>query len=231
MDKESEGTPNPLTKNTQPETSNDPEVVAEKEAKTLDANPAEPIRPTEIKPEIKTTEAVNDEADPMARPMEVAPPSEVKPVKKQKKTKIIIGVIVALVALVGCGAALAMAFLWNQNNDPVAAAVNKLLSGKGPSNVAIEGDVSVTMTDPAAEISSFKLALEGEGVRNSMINSMDAKLDMKLNNGGSFSLELSEVYAATGDLYLRLDGLNNALADPYLLEDTSDATTEDCYLE
>lgn len=200
MEQKPGGTPNPLNPN---------------------QGPAEPVRSTEVDNLMgvvtdRSGVAVESETiDPMNRPMEQATPPEA-PQPKKKKMGLFVGMIICLFLTIGCGVTAILLFIDANKPDPVAIATERLISGNAPTNVATEGSLSFEVKDLASPISHMQISIIGEGMTKSMINSSRAMIDINLRNGGSFSIGLDEVYAANGDLYFKLDGINDALNDPYL---------------
>ena len=154
---------------------------------------------------------------PMSRPMEHAPGTEPPKPRKRKNTGLIVGLLVSLFIAVGCGVAAILLFINNGKEDAVAAAMSKLVSGNMPENVIIDGTIDLNINDTSSPFSSAQINLNTEAVAKSMINSTKANLTANLRNGGSFSVEFDEVYAANGDLYLKIDGISNVLKDPNIL--------------
>ena len=178
---------------------------------------------------------------PASRPMEQAPSAEPPKPRKRKKTGLIVGLIISLFVAVGCGVAAILLFVSGGTEDAVAAAMSKLVSGKMPENVIIDGTIDFSINDASSPFSSAKIDLNTEAIAKSLINSTKANLSANLKNGGSFSVEFDEVYAANGDLYLKIDGISNVLNDSNITnvqtesEDTvtveSTAETEQAYTE
>lgn len=155
--------------------------------------------------------------DPMDRPMERAPSGE--PVQPKKNKSLMVGIIVSIFIAVGCGVAAILIALNMNKVDPVTAAVQKLITGEVPENIAIEGTIDSVSADLSSPISDMKISVKTDAVTNSLLNSTTATLSANLRNGGSFSIDLGEVYAANGELYLKVDGIKKALEDPYLFSE------------
>lgn len=179
----------------------------------LDANPADSTPLEEIVEEVQTVSvepAAN--SDPMARPMEQAPAAEpVEP--KKKKTGLIIGIIVAAVVLIGGGVAAALILMNLNKGDVVAKAIEKIVTGNAPANVAIDGSFTLTPNEEDSLLSNVQINLDSQASTSSMINSSVATVTANFSNGNSASFEFDEVYAANGDLYFKLSGLTNAVED------------------
>ena len=193
------GSPNPLNPNNNP----------------LDANPADSTPLEEIVEEVQTVSvgpAPNPVNDPLARPMEQAPAAEpVKP--KKKKTGLIIGIIIAAIVLIGGGIAAALIIMNLNKGDAVARAIEKIVTGNAPENVAIDGTFTLTPNEESSLLSNIQIDLDSQASTKSLMNSSVANVTMNFENGNSASFEFDEAYAANGDLYFKLSGLTNAMED------------------
>ena len=180
--------PNPLNPNP---------AGAPSRAQNLDANPSEPVEQIEVRktvvtesvdPMTRATAGITDNptSDPALRPMEKAP--------------------------VG-GGIVAAVMIMNMNQDPVTAAVDKLMRGEMPQNALVEGTLDLSTTDNESGLSSVKVELKSEGATSSGINSSSAKVTVALTNNNKFDFNVDEVYAADGDLYLKVDGIAQSIND------------------
>ncbi len=177
---------------------------------TIPNNPAAPM-------------GVVENLDPTNRPMERAPiPETPQPKKNKKKVGFIVGGIVCLFLAIGCGVAAALLFM--NHGDPVERAMGKLMSGEAPTITTIQGTIDVKANDLSSSISDLKISINSNMVADSLINSSTATLSGTFRNGGDFSLNLSEIYAANGDLFLKIDGVSEMTSDPYLLSDDTGTT-------
>lgn len=192
-------TTNPLNQNSNP----------------LDANPADSTPLEEIVEEVQTvsvTPTPGPATDPMARPMEQAP-TVVEPVKpKKKKTGLIIGIVIAVVLLIG-GVAAALIIMNMNKGDAVAKAIEKIVTGNAPENVVIDGALTLVPNEDDSLLSNVQIDLDSQASTRSMMNSSIATVTTNFANGNSASFEFDEVYAANGDLYFKLSGLTNAMED------------------
>ncbi|MBQ3453128.1 hypothetical protein IJG28_02985 [Candidatus Saccharibacteria bacterium] len=200
--------------------------------------PAEPVVPADTAPtnapEPATQPAEQLSAtDPMSRPMEQAPVAEpVQP--KKKKTGLVIGIVVAAVLLIGGGIAAAIVIMNMNRGDAVAAAMNKIISGETPQNVVVDGVIDIAPNDEDSPISNVRIALNSEASSSSMLNSSVAKVTASVTDGDDIEFEFDEVYAATGDLYFKIDGVADALSNyMYTMEDVTaeNAVTEDVIVD
>ena len=210
----------------------------------LNPNPTEPtglVSEPDTMPvaeKITTTEPVTTEAevesttlDPTNRPMQKAPMPEVevKPVKKNK-TGLLVGALVCLFLAIGCGVAATLLFL-NQSSseDAVALAINKLMTGNTPKNLVVSGDINIDIKDNSVPFSNIKVGLNSETINGSMINSTKISVDANIRGGSDkIDIDFSEVYATNGDLYLKLEGVTNAIEDLSTRESLlSDLNVED----
>ena len=224
------GSPNPLNPN--------PGTEPESNSNTLDANPSEPVEQVdaqmtgtvpadmdnsvtveevsevEVDPLTQATNGLTGQpvTDPLARPMEQAPPPEVAPPKK-KKTGLIIGIIVAVVVLIGGGIAAALVIMNMNRGDAVAKAIEKVVNGNIPSNVAVDGTINLQSNSENSLVSGVEIALDAKASTSSMLNSSVAMVTMTFQEGETASFEFDEIYASNGDLYLKIDGATAALED------------------
>ena len=193
-----------------------PEPVAEPEPATSGA-----VENLGVVTDLDGTPSVKN--DPTYRPMtKVATPKELKtkkPHKERRRTKLFIGMMISLMIAVGCGVAAMLILLNTPKEDMVAIAVNRLASGDILENIRVDGTIEIVVKDKNSPIDNVKISVGGEMVVKSKINSAMAKIDAKLKDGGSFSANIAEIYAATGDLYLKVEGVSNLLENMNLSED------------
>lgn len=150
--------------------------------------------------------------DPMARPMEQAPVAEPIAEPKKKKTGLIVGIIIAAVLLIG-GIVAAVLLLVGKSGDPVSAAMEKIMSGNIPQYTTVNGSIDVAIGSSELPISGLKIALDSNSATNSLINTTTANVTASLTNGTDIEIELSEIYATNGDLYIKVDKLADAIND------------------
>ncbi len=223
------GTPNPLNPNLALD-ANPSEPMVPVQPTTAQSTPVQPAvsvqptasaqptmtQPTPAQPMGVVTDLNGVPTDtsynPLNRPMEQAvKEAPKKPVKK--KSKLVINAIICLLLALGCGVAAALIIANLDRGDVVAQAFGRLISGKAPTNTAVDGTINLTATDDSAFITDAQISLQGELVPSSTINAMSAKINLNTITGRSYSLSASEVYAADGDLYLKLNGFTNLLAE------------------
>ena len=154
-----------------------------------------------------------EKIDPMYRPMSrLATANEVKkpqtPQRRRRK-KLLIGMLISLFLAICCGVAAILIIVNGPKEDMVAVAANRLISGNGPANIMIDGVIDYTPKSSDQQISSLKASIGTEAITKSKINSTLVKLNGNLRNGGSFTSEISEIYGANGDMYLKVDGLKD----------------------
>lgn len=142
---------------------------------------------------------------------------EVQPAKSAKKTGLIVGLIILLVALIGGGVAAAILLTSGRADDPVAMAMQKIMSGETPPNVAIDGDINILSNDPDASIKRVNIDLDSDIVVGSMINTSSAVLSFTDKNDKDYSLHIDEVYTADGDLFFKIDGAGDMIEESGLL--------------
>ncbi|MBR3236226.1 hypothetical protein IKF92_00895 [Candidatus Saccharibacteria bacterium] len=179
-------TPNPLQ---------DAKTQAAAGTGTLDANPAEPVQAA-------TT-------SPVAAPVETTTAAVAEPVKK-KKTGLIVGIIVAVLALAGAGVAAAI-LLAGGGNDPVVKAIEKVANGDMPQYVKMNGSFEVSSSDGTAAIKNMALKIDSDLNTKNTTNSVKAELSVELSSGKPLSFELEGVSTESGDLYFKIDGVSDIL--------------------
>lgn len=156
--------------------------------------------------------------DPSGRPMEKIPDAVPEPPKKSKKGLIATIIIVAVIALCGIIAGIVVALNLGGNDDPVAAAMTKLMSGNGPSNVAIDGTIDFLPKATNSPIKRITVTLDSALKLSSGINNSTAALTVVTSDNKEVSLEFDETYVESGDIYLKVDGATAALEDSGLME-------------
>lgn len=208
-------TPNPLNPNPSPNPVAGPAPAS---TPTPAPSPAQqPVPPTQPVPPVAPVNPVTSATpvepvqpiSPTDRPMEKAAPVEVEP--KKKKTGLIAGIIAAIAVLLIGGIAVAVAMMTLNKTDPVIAAMNKIMTGNAPANVAIDGDIDIAINDDSSPISNVKIALNSKMVASSAINNSVANMTATVRNVGDFNIEFDEVYAGNGDLYFKIDGATSAI--------------------
>lgn len=153
--------------------------------------------------------------NPADRPMEQAPaPAPVE--QPKKKTGLIIGIIVGVVLLVGACAAAVIALTLNKG-DAVTAAMSKIMSGQAPSNVAVDGTIDMIINDEDSPIEKVKISLQSGLMQDPLVNTSSAVVTLSVKQQDDVSFEFNEAYSKDGDLYLKLEGLTDALDDSNLL--------------
>ena len=236
MNENPEGTPNPLSQGSN--------LGPDPNDGTLDANPAEPVAPgpTPVademsefggaepvppagQPMVQPANQINS-LDPTGRPMEQAAPVVEQP--KKKKTGLIVGVIIAVLALIGVGIAIAVAVTNMNRTDAVAVAMQKLMNGETAANVGVDGTIDIAVNDPTSPISQIFIKLDSNLIASSLINASTATLTVTTRSGDSFDVEFKEVYAANGDLYFKIDGATAMLEDSGLLNALNSGQTTNC---
>ena len=162
------------------------------------------------------------------RPMEQAAPIISSP---EKKKGLIIGLVIALLVLIAGGVAAAIALPRLNKKDSIAAAMTKIMSGEAPSNVAIDGDINIEIKDRLSEISNIKISLKSGIIPSSLINNSNATVTATLRNFGDVTVKVSEIYAAGGDLFFKIDGAVDAMENSgvlYILNSLNQNQYVDC---
>lgn len=178
------------------------------------------IQPAQGTPADDTTKV--NSLDPAGRPMEQIasePP-------KKKKTGLIIGIIIALLALIGGGVAAAVILMNMNKPDAVAVAMEKLMTGKVPANMAIDGSIDISLSNAKISFKKIKVDLDSKMVVGSAINASSATMTLTDRGGEDYSVKLGEVYADSGDLYIKIDGAVDFLEDSPILDLMGDDDAE-----
>lgn len=154
--------------------------------------------------------------DPTGRNME-QPTNPETNTPKPKKTGLIAAIITGAFALIIGTIALVIVLMGISKNDPVAEALKKIISGDSYKNITIDGDIDLTINSPLSPIKQLSINLNSESVVNSMINSSRAKLTLVDSSNNDYSAVIEEVYANSGDLYLKIEGIDDLLKDENFL--------------
>ncbi|MBR2543036.1 hypothetical protein IKF03_00300 [Candidatus Saccharibacteria bacterium] len=237
MNENDGGTPNPLNQNpldanpsesmeqaepmeeiNEVEISETNEIPVRREAGEIDAlGHRRPImnryRQTE---DVVEKNVMVESLDPEGRSMMKAEPVMEEP-KPRKKTGLIVGVIVCLFIAVGCGVAAAL-MMMSGDKDPVATAMKKLMDGKMPTNVAIDGKIEMSINDSTSPISKIDIDLNSQAQTGTTINAATAEVGFTFSDGEEIDFSFDEVHAESGELYFKIDGVTALIEKITLLE-------------
>lgn len=195
-----------------------------------------PARPaTATRPTMVTRQPQSAMPPVVVQPATNAPQpavTEVDPNKKQKrKRRLIIAGIIAIVVAVICGVAAALLLINRKPEDAVGHAIDKLLSGVN-NNVAINGTIEAKSNDPSSTFSKMKVDLDVKLVGGTAINATNATLTLTTRGSREdVAIELSEVYAKGGDLYVKADGLADAIMSINEAALYTNEVIDDCIVE
>ena len=249
MDQNTKGTPSPLNQapktvgqtnrptQTVPVSVSTPKTapVARPMKQTV-APAAQPVRQAPApaaRPIGQTATPVAEPVAPEARPMEQAPAADGAPRSSKKKTGLIIAGVVALFLAIGCGVA-ATLLLLNPGGDPVATAVQRLMSGESGSKLAVNGTINGTFGDDSM-VSDLNITLDGKADLMAKISSANIGISARLaGNDEALSINAEEISTGDGDLFIKLDNLSEAIENYGKGLNSSEPTTqiiEDCDLE
>lgn len=187
--------------------------------------PVGPVQPAQpLAPEPGPTEP----AQPVAEPVNKATPVE----EPKKKTGLIIGII-ALVVLVCAGVAVALlnpfgGGFGGGQNDRVPKALANLFSEGAPTNVEMDGVITLSNSAPTDGFPLTKITLDFDGKVNTekSVSSATATITAFFEDNTKFSFDADEVLAEGGDLYVKISGLSDAIDD--YLESVESNTVVDC---
>lgn len=156
-------------------------------------------------------DSISAVTDPTARPMQQAPVATEVP-KKKKKNGLFIGAIIFLFLAIACGVAAALIFLNMDKGDAVSAAIEKIMDGKTPANLAIKGEVNFDITYNESPFSKINVDINSEAATTSRVNRVEADITANFRNGDELvKLNLAETYGANGDLFVKIDGITEAI--------------------
>ncbi|MBR3052289.1 hypothetical protein IKG60_01550 [Candidatus Saccharibacteria bacterium] len=205
---------------------------------TVESKPAESAVETVVSETIvaevpksqPTSDMVVDSLDPTGRTMERA--DIVTEAAPKKRTGLILGIIGGVLLICGVVAAVVAVLLFTNKPDPVTAAMQKIMSGEAPKNVAIDGDIDILVNNEDSPIQRINIDLDSNTVIGSMINTSSAVLTLTDWNNNDYSAEFEELYAANGDLYFKIEGATELLEDKDFLQlfvsSTNSSTTTNC---
>ena len=154
-------------------------------------------------------------------------PATVEPVKK-KKTGLIIGIVIAVIALIGVATAAALILPKLGREDAVSLAMQKILTGNAPTNVAIDGEFNYLISQEGSPIKRININLDTDIMVGSMINTSSAVLTFTTFENKDYSVKFNEIYAADGNIYFKVDGATAALEDSGILDLIFAPTVQDC---
>lgn len=236
------GSPNPLSPNPgvgpdtniNPQDNNpgsiesfEPEGQAQMGGTASQADVLNQSQNAELDPLAKATAGITDASnDPTMRPMEKAATPEA-PVPQKKKTGLIVGITIAAVLLI-CGGIVAAILLLGNKGDAVAQAIKKIADGNIPTNVALDGTIDLIPKDSSSMITDLRITVQSQAATQSMLNATDVKVAATFQENETVSFDVNEIYAANGDLYLKVDGLTKAITD---FSNLSAIVEDDDYLE
>ena len=225
------GSPNPLNPNpdVEPDTNNNPQGINSEQFEPeeqiggsggvpqsgTDYLSSDETQKAELDPLARATEGLTDSttADPTMRPMEKVPIEESTTPPKKKKTGLLVGIAIATVLLI-CGGIVAAIMIMNANGgDAVSQAIKKIAEGNAPANTAINGTINIVPKSTNSPVKGFKIAVDSKAASKSMLNSTEVEVTATFQEGEEVSFNVDEVYAANGDLYLKLDGITDAIRD------------------
>lgn len=151
--------------------------------------------------------------------------------KSSKKKPMIIGAIILIMVAAICGAAAIVVAILNNGGDKVSKAVEKLLSGQISSIISADGNITVmpNSDDGSALLSSASIKFSGTFDTASALNKVNATVNGEFKNGGSMTLDVSELTNKNGETFFKISGLNSiltAINTPNLLKTTDAPTLE-----
>ena len=175
--------------------------------------------------------------DPTGRAMEQKIDPDEGQVHRRSKKGLIFALFGCFFLLASIVAVVAAVMLTKPKLNPVDAAMQKIMSGETPKNVAIDGDIDIFINDDISPIKRINVDLDSDTVVGSMINTSSAVLNLTDRYDNDYSMEFSEVYAAQGDLFFKVNGLADLMQNEnflylmtrptYTVESTSNCVTDE----
>lgn len=160
---------------------------------------------------LNTPAPAENNASPLERPMMKTAPK--LPVQAKKPNKPLIIGLACLAGVLVIGVIAAVAVMMLNQPDPVAAAMNKLMTNGWPEYVNVKGDFNIQMNDDKVLVSHYKIGLESELNPSTLTNETDLTVTLGGKQMDDTTFQLSEIYAGSDDLYLKMDGVDTAIED------------------
>lgn len=148
------------------------------------------------------------------------------PNRNKKKTGLIIGIIAGLVVLIGGIVAAVILLMGANKGDAVAAAMQKIMSGDAPKNVAIDGTINILMNDESSMLKRLNISLDSDIMVGSMINTSSAVLTFTDRKDNDYSVKVEEIYANNNNLFFKIEGAADAIKESELLNLSTDNSSQ-----
>ncbi len=137
--------------------------------------------------------------------------------KPKKKVGLIVSIIVVLLLLIGGGVAVAIILPNMNKTSSVAGAMEKLMSGDSPANVAVDGEISLDINNSSFPLKNVKFVLDSNLTSESMVNTSSMTVTVTNQSDDSASVTFDEVYTKGKDFYLKVDGVMKFIKDSNLV--------------
>ena len=141
-------------------------------------------------------------------------PEEASP--KKKRRGLMAALIVLFVAVVA-GSVVAVLLILKPFGKPVddkvPNAIMAMFGENAPTNIKMNGFVSVYDNNEGAVVDGLELTFENVMNTVSLVNAMNAKITVTFAGGIDLDFDADEVHTEDGDLYLKVKGIRNALED------------------
>ena len=204
-----------------------PEPIHLSEQETFEPTAGEPAQveptmdePTKFEPVTQSAPAEYTEAS--------VQDDEIKPVKKSnKKLAMIIGGILIGIAVI-CGVVAILMLTVFKSGDAVSLAMNKLMSGKAPENVALSGTISLSQDSGQIGVSAVPnttISLNSEFNRASGNHKVSATVTATLFNDQELSFGVDELHIKDSDVFVKISGVTNIINTLSALGMVSDSNT------
>ena len=169
------------------------------------------------------------------QPTEEPAGSVVEPAKKKNGGLIAI-IAIFVVALIGCAvAAIIMLdpFGFNKGgeDDRVPKALVALFAEGAPTNVAMDGDITLYSFDENSPVVSLEVDFVSKTNLEKKVGTAEATITANFSDDTSFKFDADEIHTEKGDLYLKLSGILEAIENyqnQAPIVDCTESEDEDC---
>lgn len=158
---------------------------------------------------------------PMGQPVGQPMVEVVKPLKKSKAPIIITIIVLLLLAIGGAVAALVILKPFAAH-EAVPAAISKLFSTGVPQNVKLAGAITVYDNNEDAMVPSVQIDFSSNMNTKTDENIATVAVNATLLENQNLAFNLDEIHTASGNLYLKLDGITNLEGLPIALDALND---------
>lgn len=197
----------------------------------MNENPGETPNPLNPTPQAAPVAPAPAEPAPAAQPVAqpVAPTASTDvatpEAPKKKKTGLIVGIILGILAIGGIVAAILILFVFNKSGSgsSVDDAIIKLLSGENK-RIAISTEISA---GPDSDI-PLSAKLSGQFDIEKQIGSMTADIEIQAEGQNNFAFNIEARSVNNSTAYLKISGVKDAVIEMLEKQGNIDCDTTDC---